>query len=87
LSERKQNSDWSDDKPLEHINTKYSVEDINTNLKRSNNKPNCKFELLNLPVIEARWEDFKILMVNLIHNTIKRVELSQYAKISINGIE
>lgn len=87
LSEMKQNSDWSDDTPLEHINTKYIVEDIITNLKRSNIKPNCKFELLNLPVIEARWEDFKILMVNLIHDAIKRAELSQDAMISINCVE
>jgi len=87
LLEMKQNSDWSDNSALEHINTRYIVEDIITNVKRSYIKPDCKFELLNLPVIEARWEDFKVLMVNLIHDAIKRAELSQEGVVTIDCVE
>lgn len=87
LGDMRENSDWSDKSPLEHINTRYIVEDIITNIKRSNIKPDCKFELLNLPVVEARWEDFKVLMVNLIHDAIKRAELSNEGLVSVDCIE
>lgn len=87
LSNMKENSDWSDKSPLEHINSRYIVEDIITNIKRSNIKPDCKFELLNLPVVEARWEDFKVVMVNLIHDAIKRAELSNEGVVTVDCIE
>lgn len=73
----------TDKKQVEHINTQYIIEDIITELKRNLPEVNCDFSLQDLPVIEAIWEDFNVLMTNLLNDCIKRAKFSEKRLVTV----